>query len=532
MENETHPNDQTSVIEKLLLGMERMEARMDNMDNKFSRMSATAYDSPGMFSFNAAPFSRSTLYENRSSLSPRRGSTIPFQEEPAEDMDSSKKSIIVVSQQPYMYKDDELLQKLTVRSHIFNKIRYDEVKSRHRHDKCFNLASTLSANVIRQLLNNERMLQTKISKMPNFNQNIFAQFSDETVIDMIANFLKPTSVKDFGEKLFAATSGNLKSDKDGWEFGVKNYHTYLYPNLNELLFVQEEIYKLLIKAKVPGSKDDDEAYPKVGWGKREVPGLFRYFTYALGKYEKSFIQSLPEKEESLKALTSVEDFFALMRAGNDNLAMTARTLDRQEKRLAVPISLEEAFPQYSMNSELQGPVLRNRSKDEKPSLKLMDDAEIVENDEVELFFGSGRGPNSNRSTKQNYFGKSNILPERIFHAKPAERQLPCFSWVNTSQCSVGNACIYSHDDEVCRVHVETQFKQLADSPFISFKVKEVIAASLPVATPIVNKQVSKPLVTTQSWSSNSQARALFMDSDQVRSSEETGLSESKYVPDV
>ena len=98
-------------------------------------------------------------------------------------MDFSKKSIIVVSQQPYMYKDDELLQKLTVRSHIFNKIRYDEVKSRHRHDKCFNLASTLSANVIRQLLNNERMLQTKISKMPNFNQNIFAQFSDETVID-------------------------------------------------------------------------------------------------------------------------------------------------------------------------------------------------------------------------------------------------------------------------------------------------------------------------------------------------------------
>lgn len=446
---------------------------------------------------------------------------------------------VIVALKKYELAESDRIQNLTLRSYLFNKERYDEAKSQYKDDTSLTLSRTIGQQVIRELINNERMIQSDISKMPNFDVNQFYTLQDDIIIGMIASKLKPISPKDFGDKIFAAVKGICKSKIKGWTFQIKDYHNALYASLNELFFSLEEAYKVL-NLKRDRKDDELKVYPDMEYGKVNAPGIYRYFLHCLHAFQLPFIQALPNQEKSLKEKMTVEEFFKLIRETNDKLARLSRALELQEQRLVIPATLESTFPQYEVNGEPQGPS-HSRHVSEHRSLKLVEDSvviddrqqyrgdmygEVEDDDAVELFFND-----VHKSQRAPYHRDANhIKPEpKLYPDKPRDRVSPCFSWVNTGKCSLGAACAWSHVDSVCSDHVDKQLRQLSESPFLDSRIKEAVLSVYPPAhanakpTQVRSVQFKSPI------SSNYRGRVSIVDSENDQRSDDkvVMLSEAK-----
>ena len=474
----------------------------------------------------------------------RRGSTTPY----VANVSSAKKSNpILYSRASTIFEEKEKLQKCTIKAYMLFKERYDALKSQNPDDRALTLASVISSAVIRELINNERILQTDISRMPGFNQNIFYELSDELVIGMFANKFKPFSLQDWGEQFYSALKGTLKSGQQGWVFGIPGYHRHLYPQMNELIFRIEETYKMLSKSRRVG---EDYLYPKLTYGKKESPGLFRYFLHCMDAYEKPFIQTLPEQEESLKALKTEEEFFILVKTANDKMARMGREFEIQEQRLAVPATLQEVFPHYSIGGVAQGPSRRCDSRrDFSATLKLFDeneassvqedednnppplvyDSQDEQEDDVELFFGNANQSafSKSRIPGGDPYPKNKARDPQIFYDKPAERQLPCYSYAYDRKCTAGAACVYSHEENACRNYIERQLKRLSDSPFVSSKMKAAIISASP---PSASTQI-KSILRAPTPAANGRALMLSPEDDS-KEDNSSALSQVKMFPDA
>ena len=458
----------------------------------------------------------------------RRGSI--FAHSQVSDADEEKilnQSPIVFARTSTVLKEGERQQTLSVKAYLYNKERYDELKSQNLEDKVFTLATTISQQVIRKLINNERVHNTAMSQLSGFGPNAFYGYPDDVVIDMFALYFKPTSPQKFGELFYSALKDLvLKSEIKGWLFGHKNYHNALFANLNELLFKMEEVYNLLTKMQKRG---EEGLYPKLVWGKKNMPGLWRYFTFLFGAYEENLIHALPDQEETLKAVKTEAEFFALYRKLNDTLAKQSREQEIANERLIVTGTLQEQFPQYSMDGEPKGPTVRKwQREDAGSSLKLVSAEAYTEQvkppqsenaadeqmgeDPAEFYLGRSSYPN------KPYVGDSsaNSAYPKLYKDKPAERMLPCYSWAQHKKCPTGAACVWSHDDKVCREYAEKQVTLLAESPFLNSKVKEaIISAYLPTASVNAKGSPSHPSVSFRTpISQNVHGKMLMMESDQ------------------
>ena len=474
----------------------------------------------------------------------RRGSIFAFNlAADGDDEKLSSQSPIVFARTSTVLKEAERQQTLSVKAYLFNKERYDELKSQNPEDKAFTLATTISQPVIRKLINNERMHNTAMSQLTGFGPNAFYSYPDDVVIDMFALYFKPISPKNFGELFYSALKDYvLKSDVKGWVFGHKKYHNALFANLNELLFKMEEVYNLLTKMQ---KKGDENLYPKLGWGKKGLAGMWRYFTYLFGDYEEQLIHALPDHEETLKNNVKTEaEFFALYRKLNDSLAKQSREQEVANERLIVTGTLQEQFPQYSFNGESKVPAVRGWNKeDAHQSLKLVsaevetehvntqqhevENEAILEDDPAELYFGRSNYPNRPVANNSN---TSSIYP-KLYKDKPAERVLPCYSWAQNKKCPTGAACVWSHDDKVCREYAEKQVSMLAESPYLNAKVREAIVAAYPSAVSVGAKE-KQPSVSFRTPIPRSvNGRMLIMESDiNGVNDDERVLSEAKDVP--
>lgn len=471
----------------------------------------------------------------------RRGSIFAHNLDPCTDNEKFLgQSPIVFARTSTVLKETERQQTLTVKAYLFNKERYDELKSQNLEDKAFTLATTVSQPVIRKLILNERVHNTALSQMTGFGSNAFYSYPDDVIIDMFALYFKPTSPQKFGELFYSALKEvSLKSEVKGWVFGHKNYHHALFSNLNELLFKMEEVYKLLTKMQ---RKGDEGLYPKLCWGKKNMPGLWRYFTFLFGAFEESLIHALPEQEETLKAVKTEDEFFELYRKLNDSLAKQSREQEIANERLVLTGTLQEQFPQYSIDGESKGPTVRKWSReDSNSSLKLVStestssveqEAVRLQDDPVELYFG--RSNNTTRSATNN--SHTNSSYPKLYKDKPAERVLPCYSWALHKKCPTGSACVWSHEDKICREYVEKQVSMLSESPYLNSKVREAILVAYPPVASVNAKDTSNPKSVhfKAPVSQNVHGKVVILESDELYSDadkEERLLSEAKTTGD-
>jgi hypothetical protein len=468
----------------------------------------------------------------------RRGSIFAHNLDPYTDNEKFlSQSPIMFARTSTVLKETERQQTLTVKAYLFNKERYDELKSQNLEDKAFTLATTVSQQVIRKLINNERVHNTALSQITGFGPNAFYSYPDDVIIDMFALYFKPTSPQKFGELFYSALKDlSLKSEVKGWVFGHKNYHHALFSNLNELLFKMEEVYNLLTKMQ---RKGDEVLYPKLVWGKKNMPGLWRYFTFLFGAFEESLIHALPEQEETLKAVKTEAEFFALYRKLNDSLAKQSREQEIANERLVLTGTLQEQFPQYSIDGESKGPTVRKWSReDSNSSLKLVStestssaeqEAVRLQDDPVELYFGRSNNPTRSATNNSN---TSSSYP-KLYKDKPAERVLPCYSWALHKKCPTGSACVWSHEDKVCREYVEKQVSMLSESPYLNSKVREVILAVYPSAASVNAKDNPKSVHFRAPISQNVHGKVVILESDELYDAdkEERPLSDAKTMGD-
>lgn len=67
------------------------------------------------------------------------------------------------ARQTAVLPEEKRMQKLSVNAYIQFKELYDELKSQNKEDAAFTLASMCSQGVIRELINNEKLLVTNQS---------------------------------------------------------------------------------------------------------------------------------------------------------------------------------------------------------------------------------------------------------------------------------------------------------------------------------------------------------------------------------
>ena len=445
----------------------------------------------------------------------RRGSIVPHVSSNATNNNTTPVQV-VYTKTAVVRNESDKMRKATIKAYLYIKERYDELKSQHPDDLTLTLISLVGQVVILELANNERLLDTEISRMPDFDHNIFYRLSDDLVIKIFARYFKPSSRIDFGEKLYSTLRGSLKSSVVAWKFGIKDYHRALYPRMNELIYRMEETIRLLYKAKL---EEDDYKYPAMVYGTIKEPGLFRHLVYCFGDFEKSFIQAMPLHEMSVKSITTTVEFFKLVKATNDGLARQSMNLEMAEQRLVIPAPLSELFPRVSINGEAQEPSDRRESiKNSNAQLKLFQtDVSRETNDTVDtgedggdLFYGRSNFPNKSNVSNSNV---SNAYP-KIYKDKPAERTLPCYKWAQHRSCPTGAACVWSHDDTVCREYAETQVTLLAESPYLHSKVKEAIVSVYPSAVAALAKAARPSVSFKTPTSQNVHGRTMLMESDE------------------
>lgn len=401
------------------------------------------------------------------------------------------------------------MRKLTVNSYIIFKEMYDELKSQHKEDKALTLASMCGHGVIQELVDNETSLETPTSEFYNFSPNAVYDYPDSILIMMFSNFFKPLTPTEYGEKLYEAYRGPLRPKSKGWKFGINGYHRELFAPVNELFYRIKDIHDILTKAKA-NDGSEDKNFPEVGWGKKEKPGLFRYFMHCMHVFEKPFIQAMPLQEESLKQCKTVSAFFKLIKDTNAALSRFSRDVERTELGLAVPATLQETFPLYEVNGEPRGPRGSERVVD--GTLKLISEAdsegqrrtiydcthdenEADNENEIELYFNRTITDNTNRNhAVTNATARHGDKDKtKLYYDKPAEHKLPCYAYTYDRNCTFGAACVYSHDDKVCSAYVEKQLKMFAKSPFLNARVKDAINQSYSSHTSANNSVSAKPV---------------------------------------
>lgn len=461
---------------------------------------------------------------------------------------------VVYSRQPFTLKEEEKMKKMTIKAYLMNKERYDEAKCLHPEDRQLKMVYTLSKDVIRKLANSERSLETEWLATDNFSPNSLYGYGDKIIISMFGRFFKPTSVANYVFQLRNAIKGILVCELKGWEFGITDYHIAIFPSLSELLFKMQEAHNILYHAK--DSVKDDKLYPKMVYGKRYDPGLFRIFTSCFKEWEMNIISTLPGKEETLKQMKTDKEFFKVMQKANNEMAKMSRRRAADDQRMKVPESVDQILPDHDTVAETrEDPDYRRthqRSESTRGTLRLLDydtdnqnaflynrEFEEEDTDEVESFLQAQAISNQNvrRPIANSDYNsrRSDAHKEKTYITHAAEKQLACFAWAQTKRCPFGEACTYSHDEGICRAYAEAQLKLFVNSPFVSTQVTEVIKSAYPQGnSAAATKQIlSRPAYTANTSNSFHQRVHLLAAEEKTNGHEDsTTLSDSKYLSDT
>jgi hypothetical protein len=230
----------------------------------------------------------------------------------------------------------------------------------------------------------------------------------------------------------------------------------------------------------------------------------------------------------------------LYRKLNDSLAKQLREQEIANERLTVTRTLQEQFPHHAIGGESKGPSVRRWNGDDAgSSLKLVSAEpetetskarqdstnEQGEDDPAELLFG--RSDHSIKST-------TNSVYPKLYKDKPAERVLPCYSWAQHRKCPTGSACVWSHDDKICREYAEKQVAMFAESPYLNSKVKDAIVAAYPSAVSSNVKGNHSSVAFRSPISQSVNGKMLLLESDDMMSANdrsEQKLSDAKIIGD-
>jgi hypothetical protein len=226
--------------------------------------------------------------------------------------------------------------------------------------------------------------------------------------------------------------------------------------------------------RLNASYEDLEALPKVEYGKKDTPGLFRVALSRFGDFQENYISYVGE--ENLKKMRSLEEFVKALKKVNDTFALKAKELKRLEVKMhpvekdlladykseEVNRRVQKRYDRPQLKALLDGPPLLNEithysdsDKEEQSDISKIEGevtSEFMDN-EVLAFQARNKGPTT---------------PSRIIAPRPAPVSAGniCFKFFNTGSCEEGSKCSYSHDPVRLRQFGEEKLKQLKQSPFM------------------------------------------------------------------
>ena len=215
----------------------------------------------------------------------------------------------------YKVKDEDRMIKLTLKGYRRIKKLYDVYKATAL-DQSKNLANWISTDCLEKLVANEKRLCTPFSALVN-NSNIYTA-SDMDMHHVICRMLRPLTITSYIEQMAKNVSSLKAVNSDYTTLTVIDYDINLHVNVNTLLdaFLDfDEIFR------TAATEIELQQLPKVDYGKKENPGVFRVLMSRFGKFQDHFTKKI--SYERLKNIPNLQTLVLEIKNINNNLATEA-----------------------------------------------------------------------------------------------------------------------------------------------------------------------------------------------------------------
>ena len=197
------------------------------------------------------------------------------------------------------------------------------------------LQDFITPGVLLLLVQNEQRLQRPNSEF--LNEASIRTVKPETLLDMIARYLRPMTVAEYYEAVWNSIPEPKSTTKD-WTFGFEGYDKELHAAISKCVEQAKSLHTLI---NLGALADETVLWPKAEWGSKTKPGLLRVYSKALGKYEEYFVERITEAD--LKTMKSVQEFFDAVIKHNHELANYAKDLVTKTALFYKAPSLEDSF---------------------------------------------------------------------------------------------------------------------------------------------------------------------------------------------
>lgn len=195
------------------------------------------------------------------------------------------------------------------------------------------LSHFVERRLIKDVVDNEHRLGTEVSEWVTYD-NIY-EVTDKLFMQMVARKLRPLTADDYNST-FIAQIRHLNSLHPAWKFGVASYDDELHGPVAKLLEHTEATYRLF---EVGSTKAEAELWPKLEYGSKERPGLFRLFMKLFRTFEDNFTELVGV--DNLKAMKTAEEFFRALHKVNNSQCDEAKKLKALNARSQKPRTLDD-----------------------------------------------------------------------------------------------------------------------------------------------------------------------------------------------
>ena len=416
----------------------------------------------------------------------------------------------------YKVPEDQKMIKLTLKGYRRIKKLYDVYKATAL-DQSKNLANWISTDCLEKLVANEKRLQTPFSALVN-NSNIYTA-SDLDMHHVICRMLRPLTITSYIEQMVKNVNTLKALNADYTTLTVIDYDINLHVNVNTLLDMFLDFDEIF---RTAATEMELQQLPKVDYGKKENPGVFRVLMSRFGKFQDHFTKKI--SFERLKTIPNLLTLVLEIKNINNNLATEAIRI-RQSNAALQPVdknllddlssritrdngddehdrtrrtptntrSTVNVLDNASRRSVTFGLVTRHQISDEEnqdvdeideqQNSEEDDEEEIVDEDEDTYVSGPNRNPaedldrlmlltgraaypappkGKQYDNNRNNNSQRNLKNHPPLPAFEAEGPKICFAMFRHGVCSEGAECKYSHKKGDLRGYGNT-LKKYVDS---------------------------------------------------------------------
>ena len=386
----------------------------------------------------------------------------------------SKQAIQTIAQE-HVVPEDQKIRKITLKSSM----KLFEDYNRYMHtsmDKTKTITSFVSTDALKDLVDNENKVNTSLLKNELTYSTIHSA-DNEVIKKIIANKVRPQTSEEYATLIYEnitmfkplkPTKTNNDKNELYTEFVVKNYDKYMHPAVLKLLDELETFDNLF---RLGVTEAEISYMPKMEYGSKKNPGVFRIFIQCFNDYKENYIMLLTETK--LKSLNTLVGYIMLVKEANNEVANLAKKVRELEIKMTPILPTEDAFSGVR-NAKLQEGFKRGTEyKKNISALKSMEhDIEYPE-----IYRGEEEVDSGDSNTLALYKSPAKPAPKNVqfkapatgatqtYKTEPVDYQSKiCFVFARTGACDAGTNCVYSHDPKECEKYLAAKVAEFSKSP--------------------------------------------------------------------